>query len=177
VGGTEFMSTVHLRGADARSSSVERELLAAASVEERCALALRMLCELYGAPGGQLYLQREGGLAQVAGTSEFASGVAERATAYLEGELSTDAMLTQAFDEDEARKARAGQPPERLVLLTGSGDAGDVALGVLVLVPGPDEPDLTRVVRLSRTIGNALLRAGDARGVRTGRAESEPDDA
>ena len=172
VGSTEFASTVHLRSVDPRSSTLERELAAASGPEERCGRALALLCELYAAPGGQLHLLRDEGLLQVAsaGQHDFGPDSAARVLAYFERELSADAMTTQAFAEEDARAALArAQEGERMSLLEGSTDGQELALGVLLLAPGPEQPDLARVLRLSRVIAGSLLRAGDARGVRTSR--------
>jgi hypothetical protein len=186
VGATEFMSTVHLRSVDPRSGSLERELLGSGSVQERSERALQLLCELYCAAGGQLFLQREQGLTHVASAGEhhFAPDVALRAQAYLERQLHADdeGMTTQAFGEEEAQAALAAVAvdvkgkTERMSVLTGNAsDGSEQVLGVLVLEPGADQPDLARLLKISRAIGSALLRAAAAQAVRTGRAASDDD--
>jgi hypothetical protein len=146
------------------SASIERELLECES-SERCARALARLCELHAASAGQLLLRRSAGLELVASVGEHVfTSTRIQAEAYLERELGSDATITQDIDDENAAPLSCSNDlaPERMTVLVGSAGAEEFAIGVVMLAPGPEHPDLSRALQLSKFIGSILLRTGEA---------------
>ncbi|MET0388892.1 MAG: protein kinase, partial [Polyangiales bacterium] len=98
---SQITSTVFKRSKSAQrravSVLVERELEGAQTRAERAQRALRLLCEAYPAPSGQLYLCDASGLTLVAehGAPHVPTGLSERVKQWFDLEVEADAFKTQ----------------------------------------------------------------------------------
>ena len=169
--GMPSMSSPRAAGSD----PVPELLAGTSSPQERAKRVLTLLCEARAASAGHLYLHTEKGLELVAshGSKPPDDGLLEYVSRYVTEQLEPDSHATVIETNPQSQHTSAAWLDPRGVshqpsLIMGEVDGAKVCAGAAVIeAPGRALSELA-TQQLLDSVGNFLLRTGDARGVVTG---------
>jgi hypothetical protein len=157
-----------------RAHEVPEILAGTSSPQERAAKVLALLCEARAARAGHLYLQTEKGLELVAshGTAAPSEALQEYVSRYVTEQLETDSHATVIDNHAGQYTSAAWVDPRGVThqpsLIMGEVDGAKVCAGAAVIeAPARMQTEIS-TQQLLDSVGNYLLRTGDARGITSG---------
>jgi tetratricopeptide (TPR) repeat protein len=165
------LGTSVLGGTRATETVVTEALSGAESRPARAAMALSMLCDVYGAGGGHLYLMGESALVLSATIAAADSDAFEPLVSDFWHRLMEEPDMATEIVSDGAPPSTASSlwtdrrgTPYEPVTIGCVVDGVALHVGVAVLIPDAVQPRSINAADIASTIGKYLLDCGDARG-------------